>query len=70
LAEKKEGERVRVVGVCADGDTRNQLEHLGFVGGADVSVLRQVRGDVIVRVGQSRLALTGGHARWIMVQDA
>jgi ferrous iron transport protein A len=46
-----------VVEVLGDARLRRSLEELGFVPGAAVTVLRQVRGDVIVRLAESRLAI-------------
>jgi Fe2+ transport system protein FeoA len=68
LAHQRAGGRFQITEVCAGPETRGALEELGFVAGADVSVARQCRGDVIVRLGASRVALAREHAASIVVK--
>ena len=57
LCDAPEGGQRWVTGLTAEPRLRRSLEDLGFVAGAEVSVVRRVRGDVIVRLGDSRIAV-------------
>lgn len=46
---------------------RQHLENLGFVVGGTVTVLSVLKGNVIVKVKESRIAIDDGLARKIMV---
>ena len=46
---------------------RKHLEDLGFVAGGEVSVISQTDGNIIIKVKESRIALSGELAAKIMV---
>ncbi len=48
-------------------DVRKHLEDLGFVAGGEVSVISQTDGNIIIKVKESRIALSGELAAKIMV---
>ena len=48
-------------------ETRRFLENLGFVAGAEVTVLSAIGGNVIVSVKDSRVAINADMARRIMI---
>ena len=50
LAMLGEGETAHIVGVKGASELRQHLATLGFVDGAEVSVVSRVNGDVIVTV--------------------
>ncbi|MDR0592096.1 MAG: ferrous iron transport protein A [Bifidobacteriaceae bacterium] len=57
LGDAPVGSQRWVTGLPAEPRLRRNLEDLGFVAGAEVTVVRRLRGDVIVRVGDSRIAI-------------
>ncbi|MCH5351097.1 MAG: ferrous iron transport protein A [Clostridiales bacterium] len=62
------GETMQIVKVCADGKLCRHLEDLGIVSGADIMLLSDTNGNMIVRVNDSRLALDSSVARSIVVK--
>ena len=48
-------------------EVRKHLENLGFVVGSDVSVINTIGGNVIVKVKESRVAISHEMAQKIMV---
>ena len=48
-------------------EVKKHLENLGFVTGTDVSVLNTIGGNVIVRVKETRVAISREMAQKIMV---
>ena len=56
---------IRKVG--GNEETRRFLENLGFVSGAEITVLSEIGGNVIVNVKDSRVAINADMARHIMV---
>ncbi len=61
------GEKMLIKKVGGDPDTRKFLEGLGFVAGADVTVINRIGGNVIVNVKESRVAVSKEMANRIMV---
>ena len=53
--------------VGGNEETRRFLENLGFVTGAEVTVLSAIGGNVIVNIKDSRIAVNADMARHIMV---
>lgn len=53
--------------VGGNEETRRLLENLGFVAGAEVTVLSAIGGNVIVNIKDSRIAVNADMARHIMV---
>lgn len=49
------------------GETRRQLESLGFVLGSEVTVINHIERNVIVKIKESRVALSEELAGRIMV---
>lgn len=63
------GRSWRVTGIGGGDQTRRRLSELGFIEGAAVEVLQTDRqGAMVVRLGEARLALTGGMAAQVNVQ--
>ena len=48
-------------------EAKKHLENLGFVTGTDVSVLNTIGGNVIVRVKETRVAISREMAQKIMI---
>ncbi len=48
-------------------DVKNHLENLGFVVGGAVTVISTLNGNVIVRVKESRIAISKEMAQKIMI---
>ena len=48
-------------------EVRQHLNNLGFVAGADVTVVSSIGGNVIVNIKESRVAISKGMAQKIMV---
>lgn len=49
-------------------DIQRFLENLGFVPGADVSVINEIGGNVIVNIKETRVAISRSMANKIIVQ--
>ena len=65
LAEPGKEQVIKRVG--GNAEVRQHLENLGFVVGGTVTVLSVLKGNVIVKVKESRIAIDEGLARKIMV---
>ena len=61
------GDRVTVSKVSGNEAIKQRLGELGFVVGAEVEVLQQQSGDMIVKIMDSKLALTKEMTSKIMV---
>lgn len=61
------GEVNRICRVSGDGEVRRFLENLGFVNGAEITVISAIGGNVIVNIKDSRVAINKDMARHIMV---
>ena len=48
-------------------DVKKHLEDLGFVAGANVKIISSMGGNIIVKVKESRIAISEEMARKIMV---
>lgn len=62
------GRRGTVCALHGQEETRRFLENLGFVPGADVSVINEIGGNVIVNVKDARVAVSRSMANKILVQ--
>ena len=60
-----EANTIRKVG--GNEETKRFLENLGFVAGADITVVSAIGGNVIVNIKDSRVAINQDMARHIMV---
>ena len=65
LAGVGETNTIRRVG--GSEETRRFLENLGFLSGAQITVLSAIGGNVIVNIRDSRVALNREMARCIMI---
>lgn len=61
------GETNTILRVKGNDETKRFLENLGFVAGAEVTVLSGIGGNVIVNVKDSRVAINADMARRIMI---
>ena len=60
-----EAKTIRKVG--GNEETKRFLENLGFVAGAEITVVSAIGGNVIVNIKDSRVAINQDMARHIMV---
>lgn len=65
FAEAGEEHMIRKVG--GNPEVRKHLENLGFVAGTDVSVINTIGGNLIVKVKESRVAISKEMAQKIMI---
>ena len=65
MASIGEANTIRKVG--GDEETKRFLENLGFVAGAEITVVSAIGGNVIVNIKDSRVAINQDMARHIMV---
>ena len=61
------GETSTIQRIGGSEETRRFLSNLGFVQGAEVTVLSAIGGNVIVNIKDSRVAINKDMARHIMV---
>ena len=61
------GETGEIKRIGGNEETRRFLANLGFVQGAEVTVLSAIGGNVIVNIKDSRVAINKDMARHIMV---
>lgn len=67
LTMAKEGERSSIKRIGGKDEVRRHLESMGFVTGADVTVISRNGGNVIVNVKESRIAISKEMANKILV---
>ena len=67
LTMAKAGERAEIQKITGRDEVHQRLAELGFVVGAQVCVVNEVAGNLIVQVKDSRVALDKGMANRIMV---
>ena len=65
MASIGEANTIRKVG--GNEETKRFLENLGFVAGAEITVVSAIGGNVIVNIKDSRVAINQDMARHIMV---
>ena len=65
MASIGEANTIRKVG--GNEETKRVLENLGFVAGAEITVVSAIGGNVIVNIKDSRVAINQDMARHIMV---
>ncbi len=61
------GETNMIKKVGGNYELRKHLENLGFVAGADVTVITSISGNIIVNIKNSRVAISREMAQKIMV---
>ena len=67
LTMVKTGEENTIKKVGGKEETRRFLENLGFLSGTKITVLSSNRGNVIVHIRESRVAINEDMARNIMI---
>ena len=67
LAMASIGETNTIRKVGGNEETKRFLENLGFVAGAEITVVSAIGGNVIVNIKDSRVAINQDMARHIMV---
>ena len=67
LALASAGEENIIKKVGGSPEVRQHLKELGFVAGSTVTVITQMGGNVIVKVKESRIAISKEMARRIMI---
>ena len=65
MASIGEANTIRKVG--GNEETKRFLENLGFVAGAEITIVSAIGGNVIVNIKDSRVAINQDMARHIMV---
>ena len=61
------GEPVQVKKILGKKDVKSFLESLGFVNGAEVSIVSQIMGNIIVSIKDTRIAIDKDMAKYILV---
>lgn len=67
LSYANPGESITIKKIGGSPEVKKHLENLGFVVGGDVSVISTLNGNVIVKVKETRVAISDEMARKIMV---
>ena len=62
------GRDARIIACNTEGPTKKFLEALGIIPGVTISVISEMKGNLIVCVKGSRLALNKGVAHQLLVQ--
>ena len=61
------GEKKRVIKVGGKDEVRRFLQNLGFVEGAEITVVSELSGNMIINVKDTRIAIDKSMANRIMV---
>jgi len=61
------GEENMIKKVSGKDDVKKHLEDLGFVAGGNVTVIAMIRGNIIVNIKESRIAISKEMASKIMI---
>jgi len=69
LSNSQEAIHSVIHSVHADGKTKAKLLGLGLGVGQDIDVIRNRRGDIVLRTGQSRISIGYSLAKKIMVTE-
>ena len=67
LSYANTGEEAVIRRIGGSPETKQHLENLGFVVGGTVTVITAMNGNVIVKVKESRVAISDEMARKIMI---
>jgi Fe2+ transport system protein FeoA len=70
LSDSQEAIHSVIHSVHADGKTKAKLLGLGLGVGQNIDIIRNRRGDIVLRTGQSRISLSQSLAKKIMVMEA
>ncbi len=68
LAMANPGEPVTIRKITGKDEVRQHLAELGFVVDADVTIINEIAGNLIVQVQESRIALDRSMAARIMIE--
>jgi Fe2+ transport system protein A len=68
LSMVRRGEKVRVRSISGKDDTRRFLSSIGFVEDAEVSVVSEMNGNVIVNVKGTRVAISKSMASRVLTE--
>jgi ferrous iron transport protein A len=66
LSMVRAGEKVRVKSVTGKDESRHFLGHIGFVEDAEVSVVTEMNGNVIVSIKGTRVAISKAMANRVL----
>lgn len=66
LSVVRSGKKVRVQSVTGKDETRNFLGSIGFVKDAEVSVVTEMSGNVIVNIKETRVAISKAMASRVL----
>ena len=61
------GEKKRVIKVGGKDEVRRFLQNLGFVEGAEITVVSELSGNMIINVKDTRIAIDKSMANRVMV---
>lgn len=64
----KVGETIKVSKIVGNNEVKTHLNDLGFVEGANISIVNSLNGNIIVNVKNSRVALDERLANKILVE--
>ncbi|MDY5276859.1 MAG: FeoA family protein [Erysipelotrichaceae bacterium] len=67
LSFLRKGQVGKVTSIVGNDEIKAHLKDLGFVLGADISVVNELAGNIIVNVKESRVAIDRNLANKIMV---
>lgn len=67
LSMVSDGEEFLIKKINGKEEVRRFLENLGFIAGAEVSVISKISGNVIVQIKDSRVAISKEMAQKIIV---
>lgn len=67
LCMVSDGDSFLIKKITGNEETRRFLENLGFVAGAQVSLVSKISGNVIVQIKDSRVAISREMAQKIIV---
>ena len=67
LLQAQPGEQNKIMAVHGRGETKRFLESMGFVEGADITVVSEFDGNLIVNVKDARVAISKVLAGKIMI---
>ncbi|NLC96220.1 MAG: ferrous iron transport protein A [Erysipelotrichaceae bacterium] len=69
LTLMNEGSLLKILKINGKKETKTFLESLGFVNGADISIVQKMDGNIIVNIKDSRVAINKDIANKIIVQE-
>ncbi len=61
------GKELRITGIAADEKTKRHLENLGLIVGTGIMSMYDIKGDVIIKVRDCKIALNRALAMKIFV---